>query len=30
MSTDETLSYDVFVPTCGLYRGGSATTAVLF
>ena len=27
MST-ETLSYDVFVPTCGLHSGGSTTTAV--
>jgi hypothetical protein len=30
MSTDETLSYDVLVPTRGLYRVGSATTAALF
>jgi hypothetical protein len=30
MSTDETLSYDVFVSTRGLNREGSATTAVLF
>ena len=28
MSSDETLSYDVFVPTCGLHSGGSTTTAV--
>ncbi len=30
MSSDETLSYDVFVPTCGLCRRRLATTAVLF